>query len=192
MKLKSILIAASIASLAAPALANNNTNNLGPVAAPYASGISEFHFQVGAFLDYISFSVASSSNLTLTLVEIPNVVHPAFGPPIVVWSIPPTIAGGLFVDNGGMVDPPGPIPATWVPNAGAGVGPGYLGWGTYNFNNVAAGNYVFSTWGTASGTYGGTYLASVAVAAVPEPESYAMLLAGLGLLGFVARRRSRS
>lgn len=28
-----------------------------------------------------------------------------------------------------------------------------------------------------------------AVAAVPEPESYAMLLAGLGMLGFMARRR---
>ena len=28
-----------------------------------------------------------------------------------------------------------------------------------------------------------------AVAAVPEPETYAMLLAGLGLMGYVARRR---
>ena len=30
---------------------------------------------------------------------------------------------------------------------------------------------------------------AAAVAAVPEPESYAMLLAGLGMIGFVARRR---
>jgi len=28
-----------------------------------------------------------------------------------------------------------------------------------------------------------------AVAAVPEPETYAMMLAGLGLVGFLARRR---
>lgn len=31
----------------------------------------------------------------------------------------------------------------------------------------------------------------VTVTAVPEPETYAMLLAGLGLLGFVARRRKQ-
>ncbi|WMJ08306.1 PEP-CTERM sorting domain-containing protein [Nitrosomonas sp. sh817] len=31
----------------------------------------------------------------------------------------------------------------------------------------------------------------LAIAAVPEPETYAMLLAGLGLLGFAARRRQQ-
>jgi len=31
----------------------------------------------------------------------------------------------------------------------------------------------------------------VTVSAVPEPETYAMLLAGLGVIGFVARRRQR-
>ncbi len=29
------------------------------------------------------------------------------------------------------------------------------------------------------------------VGAIPEPETYAMMLAGLGLLGFVARRRKQ-
>ena len=41
--------------------------------------------------------------------------------------------------------------------------------------------------GTGSYYLGKTY--SVNVAAVPEPETYAMLVAGLGLLGAVARRR---
>jgi len=31
----------------------------------------------------------------------------------------------------------------------------------------------------------------IEVTAVPEPETYAMLLAGLGFLAFIARRRSR-
>ena len=34
-------------------------------------------------------------------------------------------------------------------------------------------------------------MASVTVTAVPEPEAYAMLLAGLGLVGVIARRRQR-
>jgi hypothetical protein len=36
-----------------------------------------------------------------------------------------------------------------------------------------------------------TVTATAAVAAVPEPETYAMLLAGFGLLGFAARRRNQ-
>lgn len=35
------------------------------------------------------------------------------------------------------------------------------------------------------------YTLQVQVTAVPEPETYAMLLAGLGLVGFIARRRNR-
>ena len=45
----------------------------------------------------------------------------------------------------------------------------------------------------ASNQYGNystfTTTAVSAIAAVPEPETYAMLMAGLGLMGFVARRR---
>lgn len=39
-------------------------------------------------------------------------------------------------------------------------------------------------------TIGGSGEGSLIYAAVPEPESYAMLLAGLGLMGAVARRRA--
>lgn len=44
--------------------------------------------------------------------------------------------------------------------------------------------YLDTTMGSA--TYG-----QLTIAAVPEPESYAMLLAGLGMMGAIARRRSR-
>ncbi len=46
--------------------------------------------------------------------------------------------------------------------------------------------------GVTSGTLGGIYSGSIETVAapVPEPETYAMLLAGLGLMGAVVRRRS--
>lgn len=44
--------------------------------------------------------------------------------------------------------------------------------------------------GVTSGSLGGLYSGSISsVSPVPEPESYAMLLAGLGLMGAVVRRR---
>ena len=57
-------------------------------------------------------------------------------------------------------------------NAGSGSPSDYL-----DYNN---GQYIQSNWKVS------------AVSAVPEPETYAMLLAGLGLMGFMVRRRKTS
>lgn len=61
--------------------------------------------------------------------------------------------------------------------------------GLTSLNN--AGEYFIHIAGAATGaaTYNGT--ASL-VSPVPEPETYGMLLAGLGMIGFVARRRKMS
>jgi hypothetical protein len=62
------------------------------------------------------------------------------------------------------------------------------------FANVASGARLLTVDGEGSFvvTYGdgnNLMLSAYEVTAVPEPESYALMLAGLGLIGLVARRR---
>ncbi|MBA5637707.1 FxDxF family PEP-CTERM protein [Duganella sp. LX20W] len=58
---------------------------------------------------------------------------------------------------------------------------------------LAAGNYTLEVDGYVASANGGSYSGNIAVAAaVPEPETYGMLLAGLGLLGVIARRRKNA
>lgn len=75
-------------------------------------------------------------------------------------------------------------------------------WST-NISNLAAGTYTLSVYvaptfnahvDTFSGTVSvtGAQIATGAVAAVPEPETYAMFGVGLAAMGFLARRRKFS
>ena len=70
----------------------------------------------------------------------------------------------------------------------AGSGSGNV-WQQYTSNVLLTGNtrLTFSAIGK-SDSYGGS-LDNVSVTAVPEPETYAMMLAGLALMGTIARRR---
>lgn len=67
---------------------------------------------------------------------------------------------------------------------------------TYDLTSVLAtgGDYTlrFATASNVGSMVMGVDNVSLQVAAVPEPESYAMLLAGLGMIGAVARRRNRT
>lgn len=55
------------------------------------------------------------------------------------------------------------------------------------------GTYRLNVQGHLTGPAGfGDYAGTLSVSPVPEPETYAMLLVGLGLLGFAARRRSNT
>lgn len=68
-------------------------------------------------------------------------------------------------------------------------------WSTYSFSasNVAAGNHTLSLRGTNLSAAPDTSVfvdnVRLTVSAVPEPESYALVLVGLAMIGAVARRR---
>lgn len=55
--------------------------------------------------------------------------------------------------------------------------------------NLAAGSYYLKVSGNVVSNAGGAFAANGAISAVPEPEGYAMLFVGLGLIGLVKQRR---
>jgi len=78
----------------------------------------------------------------------------------------------------------------------------FMNFGFYDMNgdvvtsltNLAAGTYFLTATGKLAGSLGGDFNVSFninPVATVPEADSYALMLAGLGLMGLVSRRKSK-
>ncbi|TXI37286.1 MAG: PEP-CTERM sorting domain-containing protein [Methylophilus methylotrophus] len=71
----------------------------------------------------------------------------------------------------------------------------YLSFNLYNSNKnlvsgvLSSGIYTLRVTGDSNGSAGGLFNLNFAVAAVPEPETNALMLLGLGLMGVVAYRR---
>ena len=54
---------------------------------------------------------------------------------------------------------------------------------------LGVGSYYLQVGGNVLSTSGARFDGNISLSPVPEPETYAMMLAGLGLVGFAARRR---
>jgi hypothetical protein len=61
---------------------------------------------------------------------------------------------------------------------------------TVTADNLAVGSYYLQVSGTMVSNTSGSFGGAVMLQPVPEPATYGMMLAGLGLVGFMARRRT--
>jgi hypothetical protein len=173
-----IALLAFLASLASPAWAN--TFNMG-VVNPVASQLVSYPEQPGQalVLDYFNFTIAGGDWVTVDFQGMPQ---PGEGYNSIEFFLRDT---ETFANMG-----------MWA---------GYQtpGWGTSFFSTrtisglTAGRDYRVEVYGwgnpmgSATGRYELTLTAQGNLAPVPEPETYAMMLAGLGLLGVAARRRKQ-
>jgi PEP-CTERM motif len=63
----------------------------------------------------------------------------------------------------------------------------------FSFANLSAGSYSLNFFGKTTGSLGAVYAGVIAseTAPVPEPHTYALMMAGIGVVGFVVARRRK-
>jgi hypothetical protein len=128
----------------------------------------------GAFMDSYAFELGAPVTLTSTVVALNQA-------PIL------TISGGTYHVLGAGTDGIFATGDDFVVPATAYSFDGTTG-STSNALILGAGKYAYIVEGTTTGL-AGYYTLFSSVSAVPEPESLSLLLAGIGLIGFVASRR---
>ena len=102
----------------------------------------------------------------------------------IVASISRTAATGLDITGLSLFTGTGTQVAT-----GTSLHSGAIDVWTLTSNNLEAGDYYVQVSGTMASATSGSFGGAVMLAPVPEPATYGLMLAGLGLLGFMARRR---
>jgi len=170
--LKSVAIAAAFVGVSLSASAA--TTNLGAVSASVPTSFGGF--ASGSFSDIFTFSLPANSGSGYSVVNFPLTI------PSGTFNV--LLTGlGLFSNPDGIV---GNTDDSYVTAAS-----GNSNALSFSFANTPAGNYYLQVFGVTTGSLGGIYTGAISIvpAPVPEPETFAMLLAGLGVMGAIARRR---
>jgi len=161
MKFKTLCVAAAVATLASGAFANNVDTTADIVDG--TAGFTITHFDSNPFTDTITFANMSDVFASASIVTV-------------------SLGAGQNIDfTSAML---GTTPLTLVVN-----GPAEFGF--VGSAGPFSGDIVLTVMGTtnAGGGKNSTYSGTLNVTPVPEPETYALMLAGLGAIGFMARRR---
>jgi hypothetical protein len=173
MKLKLVASAAMAAvALTAAGGANAALIDLGPI----TTNLTTFggYAAPGAFLDVFTFTVPANGGSSYAVTN---------------FSLLPSVFSAAFASLALVSNPDGVVGSgddAIVASALAATGSPAL---SLSFGASAGGAYYLAVSGVSTGPAGGIYNGAISVTAVPEPETYAMMLAGLAALGFLARRR---
>jgi len=173
MTLKTLALAVSMALAAPVVFADDFTTTVPLIADPdtagsYSAGLSATHLVAGSFTDTFTFDPSVSGSVSSSLATALTNDSDNIDFTSVLLN---GVSFSLTSPDGGVHD-------------FAFFGPSFAtGPLTLIVTGVAAPALAAGT--AISASYGG----SLAVSAVPEPQTYLLLLAGLGAVGFVARRR---
>lgn len=160
MKVKSILVAAALGCVALASHAVG-PGSLGAIDNTSVPIGNSFASAVGGFTDLYTFTL---------------------GTPNVLGGVVATFDSGLVfnIDNLAVSLTGGTIVGSLTDSNPA---------DGYQFGGLLGGAYTLKVMGDVLGTSGGAYGGTIQATPVPEPESYALMLAGLAAMTFVARRR---
>jgi hypothetical protein len=161
MKLKSLALAAALVCAGA---AQADTFNIGelPIAPNFYSNTNSV--DAGAFSDIYNFifpALGATASGSVVTINIGSILNI------------PNVQVSLFTDTNTLIAS-GPTGASSV---------------LFNVPLTAGNSYYYQVTGNATGSAGGAYSFLASAAPIPEPGTYAMLLAGLGVVGLIAARR---
>jgi hypothetical protein len=171
MKKLSSLLLAAVLSVGLVSLSHAKTTDLGTL-----SNGTQFFYDAGLdnhFTDYVNFDLSSAANIDPGFVFAP-------------------VLKGLTKITDFSLSLESMQADSWINLATFGTTGTFKG-NTFSFANLMPGNYRFVLDGVGKGMFGGGYLGGFNVtSAVPEAETWAMLLVGFGLIAYQLRRKQRT